>query len=84
MYVNIFLFFFFLEDISLLGYSEIRIYIKFMLCSFERVVDLNPEKLGPYRPGQYKPSEEDFKPGFKEKMRFFKYFFISDNVCKTA
>ena len=55
-----------------------------MLCSFERVVDLNPEKLGAYRPGQYKPSEEDFKPGFKEKMRFFKYLFISDNVCKTT
>ena len=55
-----------------------------MLCSFERVVDLNPEKLGAYRPGQYKPSEEDFKPGFKEKMRFFKDFFISDNECKTT
>ena len=48
------------------------------------MVDLNPEKVGAYRPGQYKPSEEDFKSGFKEKMRFFKYFFISDNVSKTA
>ena len=36
---------------------------------FERVVDLNPEKLGVYRLGQYQPSEEDFKPGFKLKKR---------------
>ena len=38
---------------------------------FERVVDLNPEKMGAYRPGQYQPSEEDFKPGFKGKIRVF-------------
>ena len=38
---------------------------------FERVVDINPEKLGAYRPGQNQPYEEDFKPGFKEKLRFF-------------
>ena len=48
------------------------------------MVDSNPERLGAYRPGQYKPSEEDFKPGCKEKMRFFKDFFISDNECKTT
>ena len=40
----------------------------------------NMEKLGAYRPGQYQPSGEDFKPGFKEKIRFFKDFFISDDV----
>ena len=38
---------------------------------FERVVDLNPEKMGACRPGQYQPSEEDFKPGFKGKIRVF-------------
>jgi len=46
---------------------------------FGRVVDLNPEKIGTYRPGQYQPSE-GFKPGFKEKIRFFKDFFIRNNV----
>ena len=35
------------------------------------VAGLNREKLGSYKPGQYQPSEEDFKPGFKEKTRFF-------------
>ena len=34
--------------------------------------DLSPEKLGAYKPGQYKPSEEDMKD-------FFKYFFKNDN-----
>ena len=34
--------------------------------------DLSPEKLGAYKPDQYKPSEEDMKD-------FFKYFFKSDN-----
>ena len=38
---------------------------------FERVVDLNPEKMGACRPGQYQPSEEDFKPAFKGKIRVF-------------
>ena len=47
---------------------------------FGRVVDLNPEKIGTYRPGQYQPSEEGFKPGCKEKIRFFKNFFIRNNV----
>ena len=46
---------------------------------FGRVVDLNPEKIGTYRPGQYQPSEEGFKPGFKEKIRFFQNFFIKRN-----
>ena len=26
------------------------------------------------KPGQHRPSEEDFKAGFKEKIRFFKLF----------
>ena len=32
------------------------------------------KKLGAYEPGQYRPSEEDFKAGFKENKRFFKFF----------
>ena len=32
--------------------------------------------MGAYKPGQYRPSEEDFKAGFKEKLRFFKTFFF--------
>ena len=32
------------------------------------------EKLGAYKPGQNKPSEEDFKLGFKEKIRFLRVF----------
>ena len=39
--------------------------------NFERLAGLNREKLGTFKPGQYQPSTEDFKPGFKEKMRFF-------------
>ena len=39
---------------------------------FERVAGLNREKLGAFKPGQYQPSEEDFKPSFKEKITFFK------------
>jgi len=39
------------------------------------VADLNREKLGAYEPDQYHPSGEDFKPGFKEKIRFFYRFF---------
>ena len=42
------------------------------------MTNLNREKLGTYKPGKYQPSEEDFKHGFKEKIRFFKDFF-SDN-----
>ena len=43
---------------------------------FERAVDLNGQKLGKIKkPGHYRPSEEDFKVGFKEKIRFFKTFF---------
>ena len=37
---------------------------------FERAADLNCEKLGAYKP------EEDFKPGFEEKIRFFRFFLI--------
>ena len=44
-------------------------------CYFERVADLNREKLGAYKPGQYRPSEEDFKAGFKEKISFFLTFY---------
>ena len=32
---------------------------------------LNCEKRGTFKLGQNQPSEEDFKPGFKEKIRFF-------------
>ena len=32
--------------------------------------------MGPNKPGQYRPSEEDFKAGFKEKIRFFKPYFF--------
>ena len=42
---------------------------------FKRTADLNREKLGKKRPGQYRPSEEDLKAGFKEKISFFKTFF---------
>ena len=39
---------------------------------FERVADLNRDKTGKNKkPGQYRPSEEDFKAGFKEKIWFF-------------
>ena len=34
---------------------------------------INHEKLGAYKPGQNKPSEEDFKLGFKEKIRFARF-----------
>ena len=51
-----------------------------MIQYFERVADLNGEKLGAYKSGQFRPSEEDFKPGFKEKIRFLNFFFFpSDN-----
>ena len=35
---------------------------------FERAAGLNREKLGAYKP------EADFKPGFEEKIRFFRFF----------
>ena len=39
------------------------------------MANLNHEK-----PGQYRPSDEDFKAGFEENMRFFQSFFLkSDN-----
>ena len=43
---------------------------------FERVGDLNPENLAVYKPGQYQSTEEDFKPGFKEKRRFFLKIYV--------
>ena len=36
---------------------------------FERAAGLNCDKLGAYKP-------EDFKPGFEEKIRFFRFFKI--------
>ena len=40
---------------------------------FERTADLNRENLivVAHKPELYQPSEDDFKPGFKEKIRFF-------------
>ena len=38
---------------------------------FERVLDISPEKLGAYEPGQYQPLKGDFKPDFTEKKRFY-------------
>ena len=35
---------------------------------FEKAAGLNREKLGAYKP------EEDFKPSFEEKIRFFRFF----------
>ena len=43
----------------------------------ESVADLNREKLGAYKPGQYKPSE-DFKPSFTVKNNILKIF------CKSV
>ena len=45
---------------------------------FERVGDLNP---GTYKPDQYQPLEEDFKPGFKEILRIFKDYLIKSDKC---
>ena len=47
---------------------------------FERVADLIREKLGAYKPGQFRPSEEDFKPGIKEKIRFFNFSFLKKAI----
>ena len=35
---------------------------------FKRAAGLDREKLGAYKP------DEDFKPGFEEKIRFFRFF----------
>ena len=45
------------------------------------MADLNREKLGKIKkPGQYRPSEEDFKAGFLKKDKVFSDFFLkSDN-----
>ena len=38
------------------------------------------KKLGAYKPGQYQPSDEDFKTGFKEKIWLLIFFLKkSDN-----
>ena len=41
---------------------------------FERVLDISPEKLGAYEPGQYQPLKGDFKPDFTERIRFIEDF----------
>ena len=38
------------------------------LCYFERAAGLNHEKLGAHK------AEDDFKPGFEKKIRFFTFF----------
>ena len=44
---------------------------------FERAADLNREKLGKIKkPGQYRPSEQDFKAGFLKKDKVFSDFFL--------
>ena len=52
-----------------IGYSGIWLHPGLHRLYFERAAGLNREKLGAYRP------EEDFKPGFEEKIRFFWFFF---------
>ena len=48
---------------------------------FERVGDLNPEKLSTYLANISHHWEEDFKPGFKEKiLRFLKIYLKVINV----
>ena len=54
-----------------IGYSGMQLHPELNRRYFERVAGVNREKLGAFKPGQYQPSEEDFKPNFKEKMTFF-------------
>ena len=51
-----------------IGYSGILLHLELHRCYFERAAGLNHEKLGAYKP------EDDFKPGFEEKIRFFRFF----------
>ena len=44
-----------------IGYSGMYLYPE-----LQRAVDLNCEKLGANQPGQHQPSEQGFKPGFKD------------------
>ena len=44
---------------------------------FERAADIYRENWEKKTPGQYRPSEEDFKAGFKETIRFFKKVIIN-------
>ena len=53
-----------------IGYSGMQLHPELHGRYFERAADLNCEKLGAYKP------EEDFKPGFEEKIRFFRFFLI--------
>ena len=43
------------------------IHLELHCCYFERAAGLNREKLGAYKP------EDDFKPGFEEKIRFLRF-----------
>ena len=54
-----------------IGYSGMQLHPELHQGYFERVAGVNREKLGAFKPGQYQPSEEDFKPSFKEKITFF-------------
>ena len=53
--------------------------------NFERVTGLNHEKLSAFKPGQYQPSKEDFKPSFRQSKDkiFLKNFFYkkSEGNC---
>ena len=50
-----------------IGYSGMQLHPEL----HQRVEGLNREKLDAFKPGQYQPSEEDFKASFKEKVTFF-------------
>ena len=59
------------NDFYLLTNLGFLLHLELHRTYYERVAGLNREKLGAYKPGQYQPSEKDFKPGFKEETRFF-------------
>ena len=54
-----------------IGYSGMQLHPELHRRYFERVAGLNSEKLGVFKPGQYQPPGEDFKPSFKQKITFF-------------
>ena len=54
-----------------IGYSGMQLHPELNRRYSERVAGVNREKLGAFKPGQYQPSEEDLKPGFKEQIGFF-------------
>ena len=52
---------------------------------FERAADLNREKLGKIKkPGQYRPSEQDFKAGFLKKDKVFSDFFLKSDMHEIS